>query len=65
MIKKKQLKEWRLNLEKKKCWVTKLKEKTKKMIKKKTFKRMSIIFDIKIKQNQNQNQMNKIEKKTI
>jgi hypothetical protein len=45
--------------------VTKLKEKTKKMIKKKTFKRMSIIFDIKIKQNQNQNQMNKIEKKTI
>jgi len=43
--------------------VTKLKEKTKKMIKKKTFKRMSIIFDIKIKQNQNQ--MNKIEKKTI
>jgi len=49
---------------KKKCWVTKLKEKTKKMIKK-TFKRMSIIFDIKIKQNQNQNQMNKIEKKTI
>jgi hypothetical protein len=42
--------------------VTKLKEKTKKMIKK-IFKRINIIFDIKIKQNQNQNQMNKIEKK--
>jgi hypothetical protein len=43
----------------------KIKRKNQENDKKKTFKRMSIIFDIKIKQNQNQNQMNKIEKKTI
>jgi hypothetical protein len=41
----------------------KIKRKNQENDKKKTFKRMSIIFDIKIKQNQNQ--MNKIEKKTI
>jgi hypothetical protein len=46
---------------KKKMLSDKIKRKNQENNNNKTFKRMSIIFDIKIKQNQNQ--MNKIEKK--
>jgi len=53
MIKKKQLKERKPKSDKKisevKCWGTNLKKKIKKRIKKAVFKRMSIVFNIKIK----------------